>query len=140
MAYSAVITRTVDWVPKTSAVTHIYEIVETDVDPTVTTEEYILENVPVVGTITLFTATWISGAGSASTLAPKAGLVSGWSASSQNEVFTRSAAAHHNDQDVVRYTAKDGKLYLNSLLGGGALAPATHVVHTRITIRAGHGG
>ena len=134
MAYSAVITRTVDWVPKTSAVTHIYEIVETDAGAV--SDEYILENVPVVGTVTLFTATVISGTGPG-TIAPKAGLVTGWSASTQNEVFTRSAAAHHNDQDVVRYTAKDGKLYVRSVCSN---TTADHVVHTRITIRAGHGG
>jgi hypothetical protein len=137
MAYSVSVTRTADWVPKTSEITYIYEIVETDAGAA--SDEYILglhRPVPKVGTITLFTATVISGTGPG-TIAPKAGLVTGWSANSQNEVFTRSAAAHHNDQDVVRYSSKDGKLYIRSVCSD---TTADHVVHTRITIRAGHGG
>jgi len=133
MAYSAVITRTADWVAKVGAITYIYEIVETDAAPA---SEYVLENVPVVGTITLLTVTQISGSGSE--IFPAAGLVTGWSASSQNEVFATDSSLsviHINDQTAVRYSAKDGKLYVQSGIDSG-----TNVIHTRITIRAGHGG
>ena len=140
MAYSAVITRTADWVPKTSEITYIYEIVETNA---AAASEYVLgldRPIPKVGTITLLTATWISGSNSDAKIAPKGGLVSGWSTSSQNEVFVTAddaKAAHINDQTAIRYSAKDGKLYIQSAVTEGA---TDNVIHTRITIRAGHGG
>ena len=107
-----------------------YEISETEAG---TATEYSIQ-VPVIGTITLFQAT--KTAGSASTLAPKAGLATGWSASTQNAVFARSASAHHHDQDVVRYHAPAGVLYLRTVCDSGS----DNSVSTRIIIRAGHGG
>ena len=129
MAYSATGTD-----PTTTAhggdIYQTYQISETEAG---TATEYSIQ-VPVIGTITLFQAT--KTAGSASTLAPKAGLASGWSASTQNAVFARSAAAHHHDQDAVRYHAPGGVLYLRTTCDSGS----DNSVSTRIIIRAGHGG
>ena len=129
MAYAAAITRTDDTRGTDGYV--VFEVAETEAGAAT---EYILDLVPTEGTITLFTATLTSGTGT--TIAPKAGLATGWSASTQDEVFTRSAAAHHNAQDVVRYTALNGKLYIRSVCDAGS----DNAVSTRITIRAGHGG
>lgn len=110
MAYSATITKTEEFVDGRR---HIHlEIVEADLG---TTDEWSWgnaagEDLPKKGTITHFQSTLATATSTGTTIQPRIGNETGHANDTQGEVTRQaSAAAHINDQGLVRYTIPDGQ-------------------------------
>ena len=93
-----------------------------------------VSGVPPIGRIVSFKAT--KTAGSAATIAPEAGNSSGYSDSSQAEIFSGpTAAAHIHETQVIPYSAPTGIIYIRA-----TPASATdNAVATEIMILEGWG-
>ena len=97
------------------------------------TSEWSVEGLPACGTITHYQSTITSGTGVS--IAPKIGKVTGWTASTQNEVMPQlTAAAHHNRSAPQVYTLPTtAKLFGRS----GVNAGTDNVILTVMVITEG---
>lgn len=94
--------------------------------------EYEITGLPEICTVVSFRATRTAGTGT--TIAPVGGATTGFTADSQNEQFSFSAAAHINDSTRIPLRLTANKLVVRSTASDSA---SDHTIATLITIAEG---
>ena len=127
MAYAASITKT------TSVISgrRIFEISVTETEAAATSE-FEITGLPEVCTLVLYRATRTAGTGT--TIAPVGGATTSFTASSQNENFSISAAAHVSESTRVPLRLTSNKLVIRSTPNDST---ADHTISPLITIAEG---
>lgn len=131
MAYSASVSVTTKVI---SGRRHfIVDVVETEA---AAASEYSVPSydLPTVGKVVQHKSTLISGTGT--TINPKAGLSTGWSASTQAALYANSVAAAHVNiapTTVSGHFTQSGGMFVQSVVNAGA----DNVIHTQIVIVEG---
>ena len=131
MAYVATVTPPVSVLDDLGRVNRVYVIAETG---SKNTDEFEIKDVPKLFTITSYKATLTAGTGT--TIQPKGGTATGWTVSTQEDLFLQSsAAAHINDNTPVRGYTSTGSIFIVSAPNNAA---TDHAITTEITIVEGH--
>lgn len=127
MAYAASVTKTTT----TISGRRVFKIVVAETEAA-QTSEFEITGLPEVCTLILYRATKTAGTGT--TIAPIGGAAASFTASSQNENFSISAAAHVSESTKVPMRLTSNKLVIRSTPNDST---ADHSISTLITIVEG---